>query len=285
MTGAVAPARPAPLTARSVLLSVLLGSHPPELPVRTLVRTAQLFGITEGTARVALSRLAAEGEVTTSRGDYRLSDRHLTRQKDQDRALRPPTLQWRGRWVLAVALTPPGGSSTPDRRFFEERRMAELRPGVWARPDNLRPDTRGPDDASAEPGGSVLWWTGRPDTGRPDPDTGRADPDTGRADPDTGRADPDTVAVSAAEVARRLWDLQGWATTAQTLLDHLSTSEMPAERLALAAAMVRHIRADPVLPPDLLPDDWPGGRLRQAYDAYRLELGSLIAAVATTPES
>ena len=264
MTGAVAPARPAPLTARSVLLSVLLGSHPPELPVRTLVRTAQLFGITEGTARVALSRLAAEGEVTTSRGDYRLSDRHLTRQKDQDRALRPPTLQWRGRWVLAVALTPPGGSSTPDRRFFEERRMAELRPGVWARPDNLRPDTRGPDDASAEPGGSVLWWTGRPDT---------------------GRADPDTVAVSAAEVARRLWDLQGWATTAQTLLDHLSTSEMPAERLALAAAMVRHIRADPVLPPDLLPDDWPGGRLRQAYDAYRLELGSLIAAVATTPES
>lgn len=239
--------------------------------MRTLVRTAQLFGITEGTARVALSRLAAEGEVTTSRGDYRLSDRHLTRQEDQDRALRPPTLQWRGRWVLAVALTPPGGSPPPDRRFFEARRMAELRPGVWTRPDNLRPASRGPDATRVEAGGSVLWWTARPDAGRPGPDDGRSDPDAG--------------AVGAAELAGWLWDLQGWAATAQTLLDHLSTSESPAERLAVAAAIVRHIRVDPVLPPDLLPADWPGGRLRQAYDAYRLELGSLIAAVAATPGS
>jgi phenylacetic acid degradation operon negative regulatory protein len=41
--------------------------------------------------------------------------------------------------------------------------------------------------------------------------------------------------------------------------------------------MVRHIRTDPVLPPELLPADWPGLRLRRDYDEYRAELGRLIA--------
>ncbi|MDQ3757078.1 MAG: PaaX domain-containing protein, C- domain protein, partial [Actinomycetota bacterium] len=44
-----------PLTARSVLLSTLLGAHPPELPVQVLVRSGELFGMAEGTVRVALS--------------------------------------------------------------------------------------------------------------------------------------------------------------------------------------------------------------------------------------
>ena len=52
--GAPGALRLAPLTARSVLLSVLLGSHPPELPVRALVGAAELFGISHGSARVAL---------------------------------------------------------------------------------------------------------------------------------------------------------------------------------------------------------------------------------------
>ena len=37
-----------PLTARSVLLSALLGTTPPRLPVGRLVRAAELFGITIG---------------------------------------------------------------------------------------------------------------------------------------------------------------------------------------------------------------------------------------------
>jgi DNA-binding transcriptional regulator PaaX len=57
------PAAPL-LPARSVLLSILLGSHPPRLPVRSLVHTAGLFGIAEGTARVALSRLSATWPVS-----------------------------------------------------------------------------------------------------------------------------------------------------------------------------------------------------------------------------
>ena len=42
-----------PMTARSVVASTLLGIEPPRLPARILVRSGELFGIAEGTTRVA----------------------------------------------------------------------------------------------------------------------------------------------------------------------------------------------------------------------------------------
>ena len=237
MTGA-RTAGPAPnLPARSVLLSVLLGSHPPRLPVRTLVRTAGLFGISDGSARVALSRLTADGEVVGVGGTYELSDRHLERQRDQDRALRPATRPWTGEWDLAVL----GTDQADVRRILASARMAELRPGLWVRPDNLTLPALPP---------SVGLWRGRPGPGEAEP---------------------------AGDLAARLWDLAGWAEEARSLLDEMAGATDPAVRLRVAAAMVRHLRSDPVLPPELLPAGWPGPRLRGGYDAYRSELGQLIA--------
>jgi phenylacetic acid degradation operon negative regulatory protein len=46
-----------PLSARSIVASTLLGCHPPELPTRALVQMGTLYGIPEGTLRVALSRM------------------------------------------------------------------------------------------------------------------------------------------------------------------------------------------------------------------------------------
>ena len=230
-------AGPAPnLPARSVLLSVLLGSHPPRLPVRTLVRTAELFGISDGSARVALSRLSADGEVVGIGGTYELSDRHLDRQHDQDRALRPSTRAWRGDWELAVLET----DQADVRRTLGAARMAELRPGLWVRPDNLILPDLPP---------SVTRWRGRPNPTEGEP----------------------------AELAARLWDLGGWARDATSLVAELAGATDPADRLRIAAGMVRHIRADPVLPLALLPVGWPGSLLRQTYDDYRAELGRLIA--------
>lgn len=232
---------PALLPARSVLLSLLLGSHPPSLPVRTLVKTADLFGISEGTTRVALSRLTADGDVVAEQAVYRLSDRHLERQRMQDEALRPPSRPWRGGWYLAVALP-----QQEQSHIAERWRMAELRPGVWTRPDNLTiPDFTGIRSDEAD----VLVWRGR----------------------------PVPEGSSAGELAGRLWDLGAWAERADRLIDELSAAEEPAARLSVAAAMVRHIRSDPVLPASLLPEGWPGRRLRRAYDGYRVELGRLIA--------
>ena len=219
-----------------MLLSVLLGSHPPRLPVRTLVRTAELFGISDGSARVALSRLTADGEVVSVGGSYELSDRHLERQRDQDRSLRPATRKWKGNWELAVLAS----DQAEIRGALKAARMAELRPGLWARPDNLTLPALPP---------SVALWRGRPGPGEGEP----------------------------AELAARLWDLGGWAHDATSLLEELAGATDPAARLRIAAAMVRHIRTDPVLPPELLPAEWPGPRLRAEYDDYRAELGRLIA--------
>ena len=231
------------LPARSVLLSVLLGSHPPALPVRTLVRTAELFGISEGSARVALSRLNADGEVVSDGGTYALSERHLDRQHAQDAALRPSTRAWDGQWVLGFAFPDqtPGGAEI--RRVMERSRMGELRPGVWVRPDNLTHL-----DLAAR---TLMIWRGRPDEG----------------------------ADGAVEMAARLWDLDGWAGQAASFIRELAGAAEPADRLGVAAAMVRHIRTDPMLPPELLPAGWPGPDLRRAYDDYRAELGRLIAAL------
>ena len=56
-----------PLSARSVVASTLLGMRPPRLPTQILVRSGALFGIAEGTTRVALSRMVAAGELERRR--------------------------------------------------------------------------------------------------------------------------------------------------------------------------------------------------------------------------
>ena len=235
-----------PLTARSVILSVLLGSHPPLLAVRTLVSTLELFGIVEGTTRVALSRLAAEGDVVADGGYYRLSMRLIDRQNLQDEPLRPATKIWRGAWELAVA--DPAIHHAPERSRLgvdmDRLRLAELRAGVWMRPDNLNREW--PAEVSEQ-----AWrFESRSNFAR----------------------------QNASRLVNTLWDLNGWAVTAEALMSALAASEEPAARFELAAAIVRHLRHDPILPPSLLPDRWPGTRLRGVYSAYRRELGAMIAA-------
>ncbi len=43
-------------------------------------------------------------------------------------------------------------------------------------------------------------------------------------------------------------------------------------RFVIAAGMVRHLLTDPVLPDDLLPRNWPGDALRDAYTEFAAEL-------------
>jgi phenylacetic acid degradation operon negative regulatory protein len=120
--------------------------------------------------------------------------------------------------------------------------MARLRPGLWARPDNLDLPPPPPDVLASA--GATLWVA--------------------------------TVTAGGPGPAGELWDLAGWAGAARSLIAALDVTEAPAERLALAAAVVRHIRSDPLLPDELLPEGWPGPDLRRVYDAYRAELGRLI---------
>lgn len=233
-----------PLTARSVILSVLLGTHPPHLPVRTLVRTAELFGITEGTTRVALSRLCADGDVVAEDRGYRLTSRLLARQRRQDEGHHPETKEWDGRWEIAVAS--PAVRSAAERLALGNElvalRLAELRQGVWVRPANL---TR---DWPPEVEGRALRFVGS----------------------------ATFVSPSLPDFAATLWDLDSWACRATELINALGSAHDRAQRFMVATAMVRHLADDPVLPDQLLPDGWPGDQLRSSYADYEAELGEML---------
>lgn len=233
-----------PLSARSVVLSLLLGSHPPELPVHALVRIVEPFGISGATLRVALTRMVAAGDLRRTGSTYRLSDRLLLRQRRQDAAIDPavdPAVRaWDGDWELAVVTATGRGAAERAqlRADLAALRLAELREGVWTRPANL---TRSWPDHLAP---LVQRWTGRPGT-------------------------PDT------ELAGALWDLEGWAGTGHALLSAYGEATAPADRFAIVAAVVRHLLTDPVLPEPLLPPGWPGAALRATHAAYRHELTTL----------
>ncbi|HUP85824.1 MAG TPA: PaaX family transcriptional regulator C-terminal domain-containing protein [Acidimicrobiales bacterium] len=229
-----------PLSARSVVASTLLGMHPPVLPARVLVRSGELFGISEGTTRTAISRMVAAGELVADAGpSYRLGGHLLERQARQDISRKPPRWGWDGRWRMAVVVA--------ERRSPEERtalrtsllgaRYAELREGVWTRPDNL------PGDRPIAPG--CEWIKGE-------------------------FSEPATTAAA-------LWDLTGWAATAAALEEDIRgwTPRLGAEGVAalartfvLSADVLRHLQSDPLLPRELLPKAWPGTSLRKAYDAF-----------------
>jgi phenylacetic acid degradation operon negative regulatory protein len=236
-----------PLKARSVVLSALLGFHPPQLPVSALVRIGELFGIAEGTIRVGLTRMVADGDVVADSGAYRLSGRLLDRQARQDESTSPHTRRWRGEWETAIVTAPPRAlrDRVALRRSMAAFRLAELREGVWLRPANLVRERPVTIDAQCS------FFESRPE-------------------------------MDAVGLARSLWDLDAWALKAVQLRAALEDSTDLAEGFMVTAAVLRHLLADPILPPELLPDEWPAMDLREAYarfnDNYRVRLGDYTEA-------
>jgi phenylacetic acid degradation operon negative regulatory protein len=229
-----------------VLASTLLGTHPPRMPVRELVRAGTLFGLEEGAGRTALSRLVTAGEaVRTADGAYELAGHLVERQRRQDAGRVPTTLEWNGAWRQAVV---DAGSRTATdraalRRSMQRLRMGELRDGVWIRPDNL-PADRLPEDRAVVDA-FTRWFSVHPDD------------------------DSDLVLT--------LWDLDEWESRATELRRSMAAlegrlvdgdTEALAPGFVLSAAVLRHFNADPLLPRELLGRRWPGDALRADYDRY-----------------
>ncbi|HEX4190272.1 MAG TPA: PaaX domain-containing protein, C- domain protein [Marmoricola sp.] len=242
------------LSARSVVLSLLLGAHPPELPVSALVDAGEMFDIAEPTLRVALTRMVANGDLERTDRTYRLSARLLERQRRQDQALEAAG-PWDGRWEMVVVTSV--GRSAADRAGLRtelsDLRLAELREGVWMRPANLA------RELPSWPEGLIRVFHGTPQNGTPQNGTPEDEPDA---------------------LVRRLWDLDGWNRAGLHLTEDIAAARTASERLTVAAAVVRHLREDPALPAVLLPADWSAPALRSAYAAYQTELiGSGLALV------
>ncbi|WP_039936328.1 PaaX family transcriptional regulator C-terminal domain-containing protein, partial [Streptomyces himastatinicus] len=74
----------------------------------------------------------------------------------------------------------------------------------------------------------------------------------------------------------RLWDLPEGADRADRLVEALDAARSPADSFTVAAAMLRHLLTDPVLPDELLPRGWPGAELRARYDAFETDFRGLL---------
>jgi phenylacetic acid degradation operon negative regulatory protein len=211
------------------------------LPSRVLVQVGELFGITEGTIRTALSRMVANDELVSSEGAYELSGpRLLERQARQSASRRATRHVWHGAWVMAVVITDRRAADARAdlRAALESVRLSELREGVWLRPDNI----------------DVTW---------------------------PAVVDEQCTIVHARDVdpalVTRLWPLTEWADRANglraeiaTLVDPLESGDTGAlaDGFVVSAAVLRHFQADPLLPEELLPRDWPGRELREEYDRF-----------------
>ncbi len=243
-----------PLTARSVLVSSLLGEQPPQLPVSQLVNIGALFGMTENRTRVALSRMVAAGELTTCNSVYRLSSKKLLERQDrQIDSVRGQTETWDGRWTLVVLTGPATSASQRQTRrmLLTKARLAEQRDGVWLRPNNLGTRISSAlNDLDAE----MQWYECRPET-------------------------------ASDVLARELFGVSSWAARAEQLIDRLSNVKAQssidlAPGFVLSASVLRHLQGDPLLPRELLPKHWPGSRLRRDYAEWNHRYRRLLTNLA-----
>src|SRR3954464_14449503 len=90
------------MTARSVILSVLLGAHPAWATASELIRLTSDFDIREPTVRVALTRMVSAGDLVRSEDGYRLSEGLRPRQRAQADAINPKLRKWHGPWTTLV---------------------------------------------------------------------------------------------------------------------------------------------------------------------------------------
>lgn len=236
-----------PFDARSVALSVLLGLPDPVLPARSLVHLGELFGLAPGTMRTALSRMVGRGELVGDAGSYRLGPAHEGRRRTQRAGWRPAPA-WDGTWWIITAEPGQTAAARRARRAaLTAARFAPWRAEVWMRPANLpRPDL--PDDGTVVVRGSLD-------------------------------------ATDDLELSHRLWPLGQIAATARQVLAVLDsprgdlTAAAPAQlpgAIVVAAAAVRALRQDPLLPARLTPEPWPLDDLRERYRAYDRQLGQLL---------
>jgi phenylacetic acid degradation operon negative regulatory protein len=237
-----------PLSARSVLATALLGADQPHLTVGELVAVASLFGISDGAARTCLWRMVSNGELASDDGTYALAGGLLERRQRVDEAARsddaavPP---WDGTWELAVVSRE--RRSAADRlalrRAATALHLAELREGIWFRPDNLDRD-RLPTLRAVLDRQCVHFHRAATDI--------------------------------PAETVRSLFHLDDWAADARRLTlamrDELDTEADSADdfayMFALSVTVVRHLQLDPLLPAELIPRDWPGHALRKTYRRF-----------------
>lgn len=236
---------PALLSPRSLVLSLLLGMRRPRRPGAELVAWCGLFGVADGTARVALTRMVRSGDLVNEGGVYALSERLRVRRADQEFALAPRFVDDGGEWTMFVVVgaARPAADRAALRDILRHARYAERREGVWLRPANLA------TLQSAIVAEQCERYLVRPPAAR--------------------------------ELAATLFAPAAWKNEALSRSRELAAAASDldsdaglAAAFVAGAAIAAQLRSDPLLPVSLLPARWPGAELRVEYREFRDEFSS-----------
>ena len=243
--------------ARSALFDVYgdhLRARGDQAPVAGLIRLLDPVGVAAPAVRTAISRMVAEDwlepvSLDGGRG-YRASPRAIRRLDEAaDRIYRQSDRRWDGSWQL-VFVTAPTDRATRVRLRADLGFMgyAELAPDVW-----VSPFPRGELGSVLEHAGAAAR-------------TAHAD----RFDP------PPTEAwdLSTLETAYAAWPDAAAAMVERHERAHDDDPDKAAfaARFHLVHEWRKFLFADPGLPAELLPDDWPGRSASEAFDAEATRL-------------
>jgi len=242
--------RQRPLRGGSLIVTIFGDSIMPRggaIALRSLIRIAAPFGLNERLVRTATARLANEGWLDSrragNRSEYRLSDDGRVRFAEATRRIYDVPAAWSGRWSLVVL---PPMRAADRRRLREEltwNGFGEVAAGVFAHPEASAREFNSKSNTASLFSKALIFnilLTDKSDAARL--------VDLGWDLQDLGRRYLDFVLrferVRTALRTRGDPDPQA-SFIARTLLIH------DYRRL--------HLR-DPLLPPRLLQDDWPGAR-------------------------
>jgi len=234
------------VSAKSVVLEVLSAGESIDrgtLPVRSLVQAASAFDIAENSVRVAIVRLRAEGLLDSpGRGEYCLgpSAQTVNERIHGWRTVSMRVGDWDRSWLAVFT----ADLSRTDRPALRRRLRAlrflgfkELRPGLFVRPNNLKPGLQGIRDELVAFG----------------------------LEPDTLVFRLEDLEQGEEESARSLWDsptleqtytrLQGDLTVSLDRLEELSLNDSVREAFLLGREGIRQVVLDPLLPEPLIDEN------------------------------
>ena len=226
------------------------GAGPGSVRLQALVELLEVFGVGENTTRVVLARVRREGWFSSTREgrqtSYALTDRAWALLDDgRTRIFDRRTGPWDGAWRMAIYAVPEADRAEREtlRRTLAWHGFGPLAASTWVSPhDRL-------DELAAALSG--LGST--------------------RLDLLTCRS---TGPAADREMAARCWDLPGLGADYTRLVAELDAVPEPsddADALRRQVGLLARYRTfpfrDPDLPPELLPESWPGARAHELFTA------------------
>jgi phenylacetic acid degradation operon negative regulatory protein len=255
----------------ATVLGEYLDSAEAGLPSSAVIAILAEFGVSESSARAALSRLTGRGLIQ-ARGNGRMPVYHLTAQaiaghhahmrRFFEFGSRPP--RWTGDWVMASFSIPGSGQGHRHavRRSLTTLRMVGLYDSAWIRPGTDTRPVREALDAILRDVAGARWSVMNV-----------------RFEEEAGPHGPAAA-----------YDLPGLATAYQDFIERFAelraavhtTGMQPARALVARTSVMdswrRFPEIDPDLPGHLLPASWPRQEARETFLEIHTALGALAEA-------